>query len=728
VRSLLALALGSALLCPAGMSGGQVSLAWDPSPDARTAGYHLHYGLESGNYIASVDAQTNLTATIDGLAPGQTYYFVVAAYDANGDESTDSNEVTNRLPILPQIVAQLLNQAVIVGAPVTLTVSAWGDPPLSFQWRKGFVPIPGATNSLLRWPQIGVGDAGKYTVVVSNPWGATTSSVAMLTVLVRPAITAQPQSQTVLATTTASFSAAVTGTTPLSLQWYDGNTAIPGATNNVLAWASVAASNAGTYHLTAANAVGAVMSSAATLTVLPPNPIATAAGVYNGLFFPTNADGTPDVTEGTAGFLGNCVVAASGAFSAKAYISGMSCPFTGTFDASGNATATIPLAGGGLTHLTAVLSLDLTNGTQQLTGTISSAASGNAWSAPLVAALATNACPQLAGVSLVLSPGGSVNSPTNYGSAIGLVSGGVLTLSASLGDTTAFSQTVPISRNGDVPIYASLYSKGGLVAGWINVAGGAVTGNLAWIRPGGVLQPSGYPLGFDTEVQATGAAYAQGVGFMGTSGPGTYPFSAPTSSTSGWIVFQDTDGSQYYEQCGSGFIVTAKGSLTFWACAGANDPTPSGVITVLTLPLDCPTLTSLDVRGLAGLQSLTAGSLPALASINASGCASLTSLSCDSCSALTSVNVSDCVSLTSLSCNHGSAAGTLVAAGNCPSLAFLSDITSYATVVCQNVIVAALPAFHSGIHALYWSCDAPANPAGDAAAAAKGWTVNRSGG
>ncbi len=728
VRNLLSLTLASTLLCPAGMSGSEASLAWIPSPDPRTAGYHLHYGLTSGIYTASVDTQTNLAATIDGLMPGLTYYFAVAAYDAEGNESTDSNEVTNRVPILPQIVAQPLNQTAIVGAAATLTVSAWGDAPLSFQWLKRFVPIPGATNSLLRWPQISVGDAGKYTVVVSNPWGATTSSVVMLTVLVPPSITAQPQSQTVVATTAACFSCAVTGMAPMSLQWYDGNTAIAGATNSVLGWASVAASNAGTYHLTAANAAGAVMSSAATLTVLPTNTIATAAGVYNGLFFQTNADGTPDVTEATAGFLGNCVVAASGAFSATAYINGVSSPFTGAFDGSGNATATIPLAASGLSDLTAVLCLDLINGTQQLTGSISSTASGNAWSAPLLAELATNACPQLAGISILLSPGLSANSPTNNGSAIGLVSGGVLTLSGSLGDTTAFSQNVPISRNGNVPIYASLYTNGGLVAGWINVGGGAVTGNLAWIRPGGVLQPSGFPLGFDTAVQATGATYAQGVGYMAASGPGTYASSWLTSSTSGWMVFQDTDGSQYYELTGSGFIVTANGSLTFWACAGNNDPTPNGAITTLYLLGDNPALTSMDVRGLAGLQFLSAGCQISLACVNASGCAALTNLLCNSCWALTSVNVSGCVSLTSISCDFDSADGTIVAASNCASLASLSDITSCATVACQNAIIASLPAFNSGTHTLYWSCWAPANPAGDAAAAAKGWTVDRSGG
>ncbi len=594
-RFVLACAVSLSLFCPAPMRGGNVGLAWNPSPDARTAGYNLYYGLNSGAYTGSVDAQANPAATITGITPGLTYYFAVTAYDSNGVESALSNEITNRLPILPLITAQPLTQTAIAGAPVTLAVSAGGDPPLSFQWVNGLGPIPGATASLLSWPQIGDGNADNYTVIVSNPWGSATSSVATLTVLDPPAIINQPQSQTVIATTAASFSAAATGTVPLSLQWYCGTTAITGATNSALAWASVAASNAGNYHftvtntagaatssvatltvivppaiitqpqsqtviassaasfssaatgtvplslqwycgttaitgatnsalawtsvaasnagnyyLTVTNAAGAAASSVATLTVLSTNTIATAAGVYNGLFFQTNADGSPAVTEATAGLFGNCVVASNGAFSAKVYVGGSSWSLAGAFDMTGNASATIPRPGNpispALSNLTVVLHLDLINGTRQMTGTISSATAGNnAWTAPLIADLATNACPQLAGVNLLISPGLSANSPANYGVASGVVANGVLSLSGVLGDTAAFSQTVPISKDGNVPLFVNLYNNIGLVEGWINLAGGVVIGNLTWIRPSGVLLPAGFPQGFNLVVPVIGA-------------------------------------------------------------------------------------------------------------------------------------------------------------------------------------------------------------------------------
>jgi hypothetical protein len=424
------------------------------------------------------------------------------------------------------------------------------------------------------------------------------------------------------------------------------------------------------------------------------------------LFFQTNADGTPAITEATSGFLGNCVVASNGAYSAKVYVGGQSYSLAGAFSISGNASATIPRTGAGSSNLTAVLQLDLIHGTRQMTGFISSTTVGSAWTAPLLGDLATNAFPQIVGASLLISPGLSANSPTNGGVAIGLVANSVLSLSGALGDTAAMSQTVPISKDGNVPLFVNLYTNGGLLEGWINLAGGAATGNLTWIRPSGVLLPAGFPQGFDTVVQVTGAAYQQGVGQLGASGPGAYTFAYLTASTSGWIVFQETNGNQHYKATGSTFTVNASGSLTFWACAGTNNPTPSGVITVIYIGGNCPTLTSMAVGGLPGLQTYYIENQAALISINASGCSSLTSLTCGFCSL----------------------AGTTINASNCTALTSLMNITSAATVPIQNAVIATLPAFATGTHTLYWSKYAPANPGGDAAAVAKGWTVNRSGG
>ncbi len=65
---------------------------------------------------------------------------------------------------------------------VTLNPYAIGVPPLSYQWRKGGVPIPNATNSTYTISATELSLAGAYDVVVSNNYGATTSLVSQVTV------------------------------------------------------------------------------------------------------------------------------------------------------------------------------------------------------------------------------------------------------------------------------------------------------------------------------------------------------------------------------------------------------------------------------------------------------------------------------------------------------------------------------------------------------------------
>jgi hypothetical protein len=58
-----------------------------------------------------------------------------------------------------------------------------------------------------------------------------------------------------------------------------------------------------------------------------------------------------------------------------------------------------------------------------------------------------------------------------------------VTLPVTLADGTSFSQTVPLSGNGDLPVYGNLYGSTGLLLGWINMESGSPTGDLTWIKP-----------------------------------------------------------------------------------------------------------------------------------------------------------------------------------------------------------------------------------------------------
>jgi hypothetical protein len=101
---------------------GTLTLAWDPSGDTNVAGYRLYEGTASETYTNVLDVGTNLTATLSGLAGGQTYYLALTAYDITGLESEFSGQIIYEVPVsTPPVPAHLViskdasNQAVLTG-------------------------------------------------------------------------------------------------------------------------------------------------------------------------------------------------------------------------------------------------------------------------------------------------------------------------------------------------------------------------------------------------------------------------------------------------------------------------------------------------------------------------------------------------------------------------------------------------------------------------------------
>jgi len=77
-------------------------LTWGTSSSSDTVGYRVYYGTASGSYVqsrgAGVVAGNNTRYTVSGLTSGRTYYFAVTAYDATGNESAYSAEVSKMVP------------------------------------------------------------------------------------------------------------------------------------------------------------------------------------------------------------------------------------------------------------------------------------------------------------------------------------------------------------------------------------------------------------------------------------------------------------------------------------------------------------------------------------------------------------------------------------------------------------------------------------------------------
>ena len=187
------------------------------------------------------------------------------------------------------------------GVPTTLVFTVTGSPaaPQSFTFA-GSVP-PGMTFRALGSSGAGTVSgpintstvqlsgtpttAGTYVITIIGWRGANGTSDqhrASYTVTVSgstnaaPTITTQPTSRTVAAGSPASFTTVVTGFPTPTLQWFKNSVAVPGATTELLTFASAALADAGSYTLVATNSQGSVTSNVATLTVNGgPAPIVT---------------------------------------------------------------------------------------------------------------------------------------------------------------------------------------------------------------------------------------------------------------------------------------------------------------------------------------------------------------------------------------------------------------------------------------------------------------------
>ncbi len=212
----------------------------------------------------NLNGATSPTLTLNGVTTNQAGQYSVAVSNSLGRVTSQGAALTIGVP--PSISVQPQSQTVNPGTNVTFTVTANGTP-LFYHWRFNAVNRAGTTNSALTLTNVQLAQAGSYSVIVSNPVGAVTSQVAVLTVRVPPSISSQPQNQTVNAGATATFNVSASGTAPLYYQWRFGGTNKVGATNATLSLTNVQSTAAGGYSVLVSNLAGTVTSLVVSLTV-----------------------------------------------------------------------------------------------------------------------------------------------------------------------------------------------------------------------------------------------------------------------------------------------------------------------------------------------------------------------------------------------------------------------------------------------------------------------------
>lgn len=195
------------------------------------------------------------------------------------DENPFTINLTGVGSLPPMISAQPVSLTNVVDTIASFAVTASGDLPLAYQWRKNgdnltnVGNVSGAGAATLSLAGVTFGDAGLYDVVITNTYGSVTSAPALLTVVQLPAITGEPVSRTNLAGEIALFSVTASGTGPLTYQWRKGGVNLTSAGNIIgvttanLSVSNLVAADAGAYDVLVANPYGSVTSGVAVLTV-----------------------------------------------------------------------------------------------------------------------------------------------------------------------------------------------------------------------------------------------------------------------------------------------------------------------------------------------------------------------------------------------------------------------------------------------------------------------------
>ena len=201
---------------------------------------------------------------------------------------------------------------------------------------------------------------------------------------------------------------------------------------------------------------------------------------YEGLFYSTN-----DLEFDKSGYF-SATTENSGAFSAKIRLGGKDYPFAGRFSTNGLFSGSIVRRG--LSDLGVSIQSGLDGGTAWKGVITDGTWAADLWANHSTFDKKTNPAPQTGTYTVTID--GSDNAllaPTNKGEGtIVITASGIASVKMALGDGTKVSQKVPLSKEGRLPFFGSLYSGRGSILGWIYLTNGSgyeMSGIVNWFKP-----------------------------------------------------------------------------------------------------------------------------------------------------------------------------------------------------------------------------------------------------
>jgi gliding motility-associated-like protein len=216
----------------------------------------------------------------------------LVVHDVTGDGKPDV--ITTSFYIYEDYLGVLVNTTTLVGCPTisvhpspqvvceggsaNFSVTASGNAPLTYTWRKGGVPIGGATSVTFSLSTVTAADAATYSVMVSNGCGSITSNNASLTVNpVPPSPTTSGGSRCGSGTVTLSAGGGLNG----DYRWYSvasGGTAVPAEVNDTFAIPPLTATATYYVSLTNGSCESARVPAIAVINPLPAKPAIVVTG------------------------------------------------------------------------------------------------------------------------------------------------------------------------------------------------------------------------------------------------------------------------------------------------------------------------------------------------------------------------------------------------------------------------------------------------------------------
>lgn len=160
---------------PAYLGSSATFSVWADGPGA------LSYQWYSNSVALSGQTATNFTLTGLTAAANATYSVIVN----NPHGAVTSSVVLAVTPTLPPATLVPAVETRWLGFPFTFAPATLPNQQLSFQWNFNGAAISGATQSSYTAPAVS-GTAGNYTLVITNSFGVSTSTVATLSLLTSP--------------------------------------------------------------------------------------------------------------------------------------------------------------------------------------------------------------------------------------------------------------------------------------------------------------------------------------------------------------------------------------------------------------------------------------------------------------------------------------------------------------------------------------------------------------